>query len=128
MAEENTQSQLLTAEAILEADDLETRKVEVPEWGGHVIVRALSRRTVLETLDEVTDHENGTVDQAKWTMLLVLRGIHEPRLTEDRFEQLNAKHSAPIKRIAEAVKDVSGLGDRAFLDGIARFQAELADD
>lgn len=33
---------LLTADQILSADDLQTEEVEVPEWGGSVLVRGMS--------------------------------------------------------------------------------------
>jgi hypothetical protein len=35
---------LLSRDQILEANDLETREVDCPEWGGSVLVRALSGR------------------------------------------------------------------------------------
>ena len=33
---------LLTRDLILKADDIQTREVEVPEWGGTVLIRALT--------------------------------------------------------------------------------------
>ena len=32
----------LTREQILEADDLPTESLDVPEWGGEVLIRALN--------------------------------------------------------------------------------------
>lgn len=110
----NAPVRVLTWDDIDQADDLPVEDVAVPEWGGDgavVKVKALSRGKVVELFEESTDQETGAFDQVKMLSLLVIAGMHEPQITPDRLAQLNRKHSAPLKRISDRVKDLSGIGD-----------------
>jgi hypothetical protein len=111
---------ILSLDEIIEVDDRKIDTVDVPEWGGTVKIRALSRRQVLEALEQATARD-GSVDGAKLQMLYLVRGMHEPQVTEDRIDQLNAKHPDPIHRIVERIREISGMGDDADQAADARF-------
>lgn len=111
---------ILSLDEIVEADDRKTETVKVPEWGGAVKIRALSRRQVVEALEQCTER-NSDVDGVKLQMLLLIRGLIEPQVTEDRLEQLNSKHAEPINRIVDRVKAISGMGEDADQAADARF-------
>jgi hypothetical protein len=100
---------VLTWDEIEAADDLITEMVDVPEWGGAVKIRALSRKRCVETLDECVGEETGVRDNEKLQMLLVTRGVVEPQLSDDRAEQLNKKHVDPIARVSQRVQIISGM-------------------
>lgn len=104
---------VLSIEDILAADDLPTGMVKCPEWGGSVQVRALSRKQVIDLIDQCKDDDEG-LDSSKFQMRLAIAGMG---VTEDRAVQLNKKHPTPIKRICDEVRRLSGLdGGAVFLD------------
>lgn len=115
---------ILSLDEILDADDRKTEMVDVPEWGGSVKVRALSRRQVVDALQKCTNQRNGDVDGVKLQMLLLVRGLVEPQVSETDLERLEGKHAEPINRIVDRVKEISGMGadadeaaDNRFPDG-----------
>lgn len=114
-------SKILTWDEIEQAEDLVEEVVPCPEWGGGVKIRALSRARSVATLAECVDPETGVRDGGKLQMLLVLRGVIEPALSDDRYEQLNKKHPRPISRICDRVEEISGMNGQATQDAAARF-------
>lgn len=114
-------SKILTWDEIEAADDLVTELVECPEWGGSVRIRALSRKVSVDTLAECTDEETGLRDGTQLQMLLVVRGVVEPTISEDRLEQLNRKHPDPIARICKRVEVLSGMAPGADEQAAAGF-------
>lgn len=100
---------LLSIDDILAADDLPTARVDCPEWGGQVEVKALTRAQVVTAIQAATDGD-GIIDNGAFQMGLVIQGMG---LTEDRLRQLDGKHTAPIKRVANKIRDLSGIGDDA---------------
>jgi len=104
----------LTKEAILAADDLPRRKVEVPEWGGDVYVRTMTGAErdaweisfVPEAGGEKRDLSN---IRAK---LAVLACVDEQgkRLFDDAdVEALGQKSASALERIVEAAGKLNAL-------------------
>ena len=54
---------MLTKEAILAADDLPREKVDVPEWGGEVYVRALTGAQMQPVEDAAAFHRRQQIFQ-----------------------------------------------------------------
>lgn len=100
-------AKILSIDEIIEVDDLPKATLDVPEWGGSVEVRALSREEVVEASETATD-EDGLLDLATLQIELVWRGMG---LTKDRAAQLNRKHPNAIKAIDDKIRDLSGIGD-----------------
>lgn len=101
---------LLSIDDILAADDLPTARVHCPEWGGDVEVKALTRAQVVTALEAATN--DGSINFGSFQLALVIQGMG---LTEDRVRQLDGKHTAPLKRIADKVRELSGIsGDATF--------------
>lgn len=122
---------MLSRDAILAADDLKTQEVDVPEWGGTVLVRALSgedrdafeasltmRRPVLVgpnkgQMENVPDPSNV---HAK----LVARSIVDENgkrvFTDADIALLGAKSSAALQRLWDVAAELSGLTDGAAED------------
>lgn len=108
-------SDFLSRHDVLNAEDFATAVVEVPEWGGSVRVRSL-------TADENEEvgfgllTESGQMDPRKargLNLKLVLwctideRGL---QLFEEKdLRKLRLKSARPIERIAERVRQISGL-------------------
>ena len=101
-------STLLTREGVLQADDLRTDTVEIPEWGGAVQVRGLTLAEVnsivsLSTKKGITN----TLDSAIWTFI---RGCVSPAFTDLDFDDLKKKNAA-LLRAVKRINELSGMTD-----------------
>lgn len=113
---------LLTRDDILKADDLVQEGVDVPEWGGSVLVRALSgtERDAFEQ-DIVTMRREGKktvtdMDMHNVRAKLCVRSIVDlngARLFGDEdIEALGRKSAAALQRVFDVAQRLSGLTDQ----------------
>ena len=123
---------LLGRDQILQARDIQTRDVEVPEWGGTVRLRALSpkegnewRRSMLTkvtvtdpkshkvTVDYIVDEDKA--EMAKLTILSIAIVDEDGNrlFTKEDVEKLATKAIPPINRLVKIVMDMSGLSQKA---------------
>lgn len=110
-----TKRRLLTREAILGASDIQTEEVEVPEWGGAVLVRGLSAKetnrlgvasSVRAQADQAGAAERFPID------LVALAIVDEDghRLFADAdVEALGQKSGAALMRVFVVAQRLSGL-------------------
>jgi hypothetical protein len=108
---------LLTRDAILSAEDLKSERVEVPEWGGEVIVRCMTG----EERDEFeTSVLNGSGDEIKVdpsnlrAKLVSLSCIDEDgkRLfTAKDVAKLGNKSAGALDRVAQVAQRLSRVSD-----------------
>jgi hypothetical protein len=121
-------STILTLDAILAASDLEERVVDVPEWGGSVRIRSLTKLQQQLARRQATVRFSGptgpreVIDNDKLEGALLQAALVEPALRTEDVERLRAKAAAPIDRILRAVLDLSGLGAQAVADAAQSFQ------
>ena len=130
----------LNRDAILGAVDVQTEKVDVPEWGGDVIVRGL-------TGDEL-DNFQGSIRQFRPTFdgkgmeaVLVQDGMRSKLLvkclvdeagerlfTDQDASALGAKNGAVIDRLYDVAARLSGLSEeeKAELEGNSETASEAA--
>lgn len=98
----------LNRDAILAADDLETREVEVPEWGGSVRVRAMTVGDQAVFLDA---EKGGEADFLARFVTRVCVGEDGKRLFADEdAEALKEKSMAAVKRVWAVAAELNGLG------------------
>ena len=108
----------LTKEQILKADDLPTREVEIPEWGGDVKIRSLSgkeRDSFENTCQKRKKGQNIELKGLK-VLLLSLTIVNEDNsimFTEADLEKLNAKSARALNRLFDAVTEMNGIGEDA---------------
>ena len=109
----------LTRDQILAADDLETREVEVPEWGGSVRVKSLSgrERDAWEASLRATRGNKTTADTSNIRAKLVARalvGDDGQRLFSDRdIAALGDKSALALDRLFDVIAEMSGLSNKA---------------
>lgn len=105
----------LTRDEILKADDLPTREVQVPEWGGTVLVRTIEgwERDEFETsiagverAGIEPDHEN---IRARMVSLAVIDEKRQRLFSEDDVHQLGRKSPKALDRVYEAAIDLAGM-------------------
>lgn len=102
---------VLSAAAILAANDREVRDVDVPEWGGSIRLRAWSAAdmTAYETM--VPEDSTGGVDDL--AAALVLSAIGEdgqPLFTPDDIPALVQKSGPVLLRVGKTVLEMNKLG------------------
>lgn len=107
----------LSKEQILGADDKETRVVKVPEWGGEVIVRALTstERDSYESL--FVDAEDDPTSLHNVRAELVARTVvdedGERLFTDAEAAELAQKNAKATNRIFEVARELSGITEEA---------------
>jgi len=111
----------LTLAAIAASVDIPTEVVEVPEWGGSVLVQGLTKAQAAAVFDacmvEGVDQDGKptkTVDAKKLEAELLLACVVEPKLTAADLAVLEAKANAPVQRVAMACVRVAGLDKDAY--------------
>ena len=109
---------ILTADALLAADDLKTEVVNVPEWGGAVKVRGLKKGE--------WDKAQAEDDEVKGNSFLLSCGILEPELTPEQVDQLREKSLLAVNKLETAIIRCSGMdlggleaAEKSFLAGDA---------
>lgn len=107
-------SKFLSRDDILSAA-IKTDEVDVPEWGGKVLVRELTSHEATELgFGMVTDE--GGIDRskvpdmmAKAVVLAVVDENGDRLFSEDDIELLRQKSFGPIQRIAKTIFDLSTM-------------------
>ena len=106
---------MLTRGEILNAQDIQTEEVHVPEWGGTVLVRALDgeERDALEASMIQGKGKNAQVNLKNLRAKLVARSIVDEngkRLFEDGdIPALAKKSAAALNRVYEVAQRLSGI-------------------
>lgn len=103
----------LSKEAIFAADDRPTEVVDIPEWGGKVIVKAISGTDRDRFEQSIANPKGGVKDgaviRARLVSLAVVdeKGakIFEPRDMED----LGKKSAAVLDRLYDVAARISGI-------------------
>jgi len=105
----------LGRDAILDADDRKYDAVECPEWGGKVRVRSLTgtQRDAYEASlvsDRGNDRKLNLANaRAKMVVLAVVDADGRQLFTADDVRALGRKNAAPIERIFDAARRLSGM-------------------
>ena len=110
----------LTAEAILQADDLPLVPLSVPEWQGKVYVRTISNEERDAWEQAASDQTKGTGENAKMKIaglkarLVALAAADaqgKPLFSVKQITALQQKSASAINRIFRAAKKQAGIGD-----------------
>lgn len=105
-------AEFLSVDAILAAPDVTEETVDVPEWGGKVKVRSLTKAEQIR-VRKASVKSNGDVDEAEMEMRLFLSGVVEPKFSEHHAADLFEKSAGPVDRVLNAILQISGMGDVA---------------
>ncbi len=113
----------LSKEDILEAQDIQTDTVDVPEWGGTVHVRALNavERGKLDNLGAQA-RLDGTAQLEDMHVMTVQMGVIDDDgqrvFSEDDIPELREKAAAPMERISERIWEMSGISEEDVEDAV----------
>jgi hypothetical protein len=114
--------ELLTADQIFAADDQTKKRVEVPEWGGDVLVRALTgtERDSYEASMSVQRGDRFEPNPVGARARLVVRAAinaNGDRLFQDnQADELGNKNGAVLDRLWDAIAELSGMTSKSVKD------------
>jgi len=118
---------LLTRDAILKAEDIHTEKVDVPEWGGEVLVRGLSGRQRDEFEGSLVEHRGrrAVMNTANMRAKLVAWSVVDEEgkrlFTNGDVPELGEHSAAAVNRIYGVAARLSGLSDEDVDEMVADF-------
>lgn len=120
MAPTKQAQRVLTLDDITAADDRTTRTVDVPEWGGSVVVRGL-------TLEEARDIQKaaiqgGEVDETKVMVLTVSAGCVDPVIPREQAMILAQKRAGNVIRLCVAINELTGASPQEVDAAIREFR------
>ncbi len=105
---------ILTKQQILESNDLKRETVPVKEWGGSVIVQALSGVS-RDAFEQSLVHD-GKTDLINVRAKLVARCVVDESgmrlFSEEDIEALGQKSARALERISKVAQRLNGMGDK----------------
>lgn len=104
-------------EQILNADDIESKLIEIPVWGVTIEVRSMSGRARAQMLESAA-RPNGTVDLERLYPDMVILCSYDPAtgeriFTEEDREGVLSKNAAAVELVAISAMQVSGMTQEA---------------
>lgn len=102
---------ILSKEAILAADDLPREKVNVPEWGGEVLVRTMSG-TDRDAFESSLLEQDGRMENVRARLVaLTLCDSQGYRLFDDsEIAALGRKSARALDRVFSVAQRLNGIG------------------
>lgn len=104
----------LTKQQILSADDMKTEEVEVPEWGGTIIVKAMTGRE-RDLFDSQIFKADQAGEEPNIRAVLASTSVVDEKgmrlfTTPAEVEILGKKSSVALERVCDAARRLSGIG------------------
>ncbi len=115
MSEVKQERVVLTRKAILDAEDLDTKELFIPEWNGTVLIRGLSGRERDKWEASVMQQKGNNMQynlrnaRAKLASLCVVDEKGKRIFTDDDVLKLGNKSSKALDRIFGLAQDLSGI-------------------
>ena len=103
-----TKSAGLTRDAILAAEDLKSERVDVPEWGGHVLVRQMTAGD-RDKFDIFIYEQKGASVRAWLVGMCVVDGDGKRMFTDADLEGLAGKNGEAMDRVFQAARKLNKL-------------------
>lgn len=110
---------ILSVDDIIAAKDLGEKEIEMPEWGGSVVIRGLGYGEFVTIRESAM--VGGQQDERIFGRLLLAASFVDPVLTEDQADALFNKSSAAVSRLSDEIVALSGIGGDAFVESEATF-------
>ncbi len=118
----------LTLDQFLSPPTLPEEDVEMPELGGSVRIRALTKAEHQAAMKESTlqyntkDGQKGDLDRQRFELVMVVHSMVEPQITLNDIIKLRQLPLAAIERLQHAVLRINGLSPEAQQAARATFQ------
>ncbi len=111
---------MLSKEQILEAKDIESEVVQVPEWGGEVSVQGLTLAEKDEWTESIMSDGKANIKGASAKLCICcMRDENGDLLFDmDDVPDLQAKSAAALDRIFQVAQRLSGIGQEEIKDTV----------
>jgi len=108
---------LLSKAAILNADDLKTETVKVPEWGGDVMVRTMSG-TARDAFEQSLVGSDGRMEnvRARLVSLTMCDEKGERIFSDEEMLELGKKSAKALDRVFDVAQRLNGIGTKGESD------------
>jgi len=101
---------ILTREEVLAVDDLPQETLEVPGWGGEIVVRGLTRGEAYEARD-AAKRDDDTADLLAYDMQVFLKGVVEPKFTKADIAKLKGKSAGMMELVTTRIMALSSVNE-----------------
>lgn len=105
---------ILSREQILAAEDLPKETIDVPEWGGSVIVSTMTgtRRDAFEASIVLADGRPDLIDmRAKLAVACIVDEAGEPVFSQGDIVTLGRKSAKALERIVKVAQRLNKIGN-----------------
>lgn len=116
---------ILSKDQILEANDLQSEAVQVPEWGGAVLVRSMTgadrdafEASMITVGADGTRRPNMTNMRAKLVALTVVDEAGARVFDMSDVDRLALKSATALERVFTTAQRLNGLGAAAEADAV----------
>jgi len=113
---------ILTVDQIVNAPDVKTEEMLIPEWGGSILVKGLTQAEVHAAREASKVAEE--IDEQRLAMSMFLAGVLEPKITPDYYELLRNKLAGPVNRVGKKILQLSGLDEKTVKEAESKFRTE----
>lgn len=105
-------TKLLTLDDIKNVQDVRSEDVEIPEWGGKIIVSGVTITKGMNLLNQMQD-DKGKIDNEKAMLYALLYGVTSPKFEESDLVWLKEKSMSSLMKVTEAFMRLSGFDTKA---------------
>lgn len=120
-----TEAKMLTVDDIANVDDLPTKLVDIPAWGGSVRIKMLTKQQQYRVRTDAIDPDDGSLDECKLELGIIVASVVEPDLTPAHVAMLAQKNGEVVDQLLGEVYDLSSLDSEAVARARAEFQEGL---
>ena len=120
---------ILSRQQILEADDRKKITVNVPEWGGEIIISTMSG-TMRDVWEQTLQKSNFSLEnmRARFLVAVAVDEQGDPLFTMDDVEALGKKSSAALTRCMVAAQELNALTNSDLEDIAKNWGPDQRDD
>jgi len=119
----------LTIDQIVKASKVETEEFEVPEWGGTVLLRGISKRDqqlIWKDASKGSD-DPSDMDTQLLNRLLLQHGMVDPAVDDDAYEKMSEGYAGTLDKIVLKIMKVSRFSDADLKAVQRKFSAEAGE-
>ena len=102
---------LLDRASILQAQDIQTQEVQVPEWGGVIRVRSMTLAERNEFARRATA-EDKVIVSAWLVSVLAVDGDNAPLFRAEDVHELERRNFRAVDRVVQAILEVNGITEK----------------
>ena len=103
------EKKVLSAAELLTFTALPTETMEIPEYGGSIVIRGLRKSEQMD-LRKKAQRGDGTFDETALEIGMLAAGIEEPKFTKEQITQLAHISAGVYDAILLRIAELSGTG------------------